>query len=330
MKIRYIPFILLSAFLWACGGAEKPKEEAVSTEEKPRVAVPAFDADSAYANIRAQVAFGPRVPNTPAHAKCAEYLTDRLRQFTPHVVVQKGQVYSYNKKTLNFKNIIASWKPESPNRILLCAHWDSRPWADHDPDPAKRRKPVDGANDGASGVGILMEVARQISLKAPESGIDIILFDAEDYGPHQEEGVESHNDHWGLGSQYWAKNPHVPGYRAKFGILLDMVGAKGATFLMEGISMEYAADIVKMVWDKANRIGYSSFFLYERGGPITDDHLPINQILNIPTIDIIHLDRNSETGFYPGWHTSFDNLDQIDPYTLKAVGQTVLTVIYEE
>lgn len=314
-------------------GCNQQTEQKTADKEvpvKPRVPVPVFNADSAYVYVGKQLSFGPRVPNTKAHAQCAAYLTTELRKYAPEVIVQKGQVYAYDKTKLNFQNIIGSWKPESQNRVLLCAHWDSRPFADHDPDPANRRKPVDGANDGASGVGVLLEIARQISIKEPTVGIDIIFFDVEDYGPHQEEPSDNSPDHWGLGSQYWAKNPHRAGYNAKYGILLDMVGAAGATFYMEGISMQYASDIVKMVWTTANRIGYSSSFIFEKGGYITDDHLPINVIANIPTIDIIHQDRNTESGFYPFWHTTGDTYDKIDKHTLKIVGQTVMTVIYEE
>ncbi len=319
-------------FLTACNQAPEPGTAAQqpAAPEGPRVPVPEFSADSAYHFVGAQCAFGPRVPNTPAHAKCAEWLTASLKRFTPHVSVQKGTTYAYDKTPLRFSNIIAGFNPEAAGRILLCAHWDSRPFADHDHDPANRRKPVMGANDGASGVGVLLEVARQLSLKPPPVGVDIILFDVEDYGPHQEEATGNNEEHWGLGSQHWAKNPHKPGYTARYGILLDMVGAANATFLPEGFSMDYAADIVKLVWSAGNRAGFSSYFLYEQGGYITDDHVPINRIRKIPTVDVIHLDRNTTSGFYPYWHTTGDTFDKIDRNTLKAVGQTVLTVIYEE
>lgn len=328
--------ILLFGAALLAGACSQPTTRETEQEpppgaEKPTVKAPEFNADSALEYVRIQTAFGPRVPNTPAHAKCAAWMTAQLKTRTPHVSVQKGTVKAYNGADLRFQNIIASWNPEKKNRILLCAHWDSRPFADHDPDPANRRKPVDGANDGASGVGVLMEVARQFSLKQPEIGVDIILFDAEDYGPHQEEGAhENPNELWGLGSLYWSKNPHVPDYSARYGILLDMVGAANATFLLEGISMEYAADIARKVWDAASRIGHSSYFLFEQGGYITDDHLHINRYRKVPTIDIIHQDRSTESGFYPYWHTVGDTFDKIDPKTLKVVGETVLLVVYEE
>jgi hypothetical protein len=337
--MKYFILIILTILLAAsCNPPARPTtEQQEAPAKKPSVKIPDFNSDTAYESVRAQLAFGPRVPNTPAHTKCASYLINKLKSYTPDVIVQKGTIRAYNDTPLNFQNIIASWNPrqggtaaETNNRILLCAHWDSRPYADHDPDPKNRRKPVDAANDGASGVAVLMEVARQLNLQNPSIGVDIILFDVEDYGPPQDQTMRNSDEQWGLGAQYWAKNPHKPDYFARYGILLDMVGAKNATFLMEGISMQYAADIVKSVWDAANRIGYSSWFLYEQGGYITDDHVPINRIRNIPTIDIIHLDRNTETGFYPYWHTTGDTFDKIDKNTLKVVGQTLLTVIYEE
>jgi len=331
MKLSYFLVPLLFMVL----GCNSPDRDQGDQQEKGRqttaVVIPEFNADSSYAFVKAQLDYGPRVPNTPAHDKCAAYLTRKLESYAPKVIVQKGSIQAYNDTPLSFQNIIASWKPETNNRILLCAHWDSRPYADHDPDPKNHRKAIDGANDGASGVGVLLEIARQLNKSQPAIGIDIILFDVEDYGPPQDmQNIAGSDNQWGLGSQYWARNPHKPQYFAKYGILLDMVGASGATFLMEGISMKYAPEIVKSVWTKASNAGYSAYFLFEQGGYITDDHIPINTILNIPTIDIIHLDKNSETGFHPYWHTLKDNLEVIDKTTLKVVGQTLLKVIYEE
>ena len=215
--------------------------------------------------------------------------------------------------------------------MLILSHWDSRPYADHDPDPKNHDKSIAGANDGASGVGVILEIARQVSISSPSFGIDLLLVDAEDYGPPQDQMKnEDTSDWWGLGTQYWAKQPHIAGYSAQYGILLDMVGAPNATFLMEAISMNFAPSVVKNVWAIGNSIGYSNYFIFEQGGAITDDHLFINTILSLPTIDIIHLDRTSQTGFYPYWHTVKDDMQSIDKNTLKAVGQTLLTVIYRE
>lgn len=296
-----------------------------------QIAVPEFNADSAYLFVQRQVEFGPRVPNTPAHRECAAYLAGKLRQYTPNVVEQQGRVRAYDGTVLNFNNIIASFQPEAKTRILLCAHWDSRPYADHDPDPNFHRTPIDGANDGASGVGVLLEIARHLNFSPTRIGVDIIFFDAEDYGPPEDTQTQGGNEEWGLGSQYWSNNPHIPGYNARFGILLDMVGASDARFPMEGFSKYYAPDILRKVWDKAHQIGFGNYFLFTDGSFINDDHYYINHIRRIPTIDIIHLDPTSSNGtFFEYWHTMEDTLDKIEPYTLKVVGQTVLEVIYTE
>ncbi|MCX6284982.1 MAG: M28 family peptidase, partial [Bacteroidetes bacterium] len=270
--MKYILLAIIPFLLASCNNSGQKTVSAASDSasvNKPKVEIPSFNKDSAYAYVVAQLASGPRVPGSASHEKCAEYITGKLKSWCRDVIVQKYQMSAFNGKMLDGKNIIASWKPGLKNRIILCTHWESRPWADHDPDPKLRRKPVEAANDGASGVGVLMEVARQFSLKEPAIGIDIVLFDLEDYGPPQDES-RGDDKWWGLGSQYWAQNPHIQGYSARYGILLDMVGAPGATFLLEGMSQEYAADIQKKIWDAANRIGYSSYFLYEKGGMVTD------------------------------------------------------------
>ena len=198
---------------------------------------------------------------------------------------------AYDGTLLKARNIIGSYKPESKKRIALFAHWDTRPWADNDPDEKNHKTPILGANDGASGVGALLEIARLVNQQQPELGIDIILLDAEDYGAPQFYTGKHKEEFWCLGSQYWARNPHVQGYNARFGILLDMVGGGN-------------------------------------GGFVTDDHLFINRLARIKTIDIIPY--NQEGDFTPTWHTVNDNMEHIDKNTLKAVGQTVLEVIYNE
>jgi hypothetical protein len=332
-KINFFLALFAATVLLSCNSTPKKTGTEGETKENKTasVKVPEFNPDSAYSYVVQQLEFGPRVMNTPAHEKCAEFLTDKLKSWCQNVTVQKGNVRAYNGTILRFSNIIASFNPGTNDRIFLCAHWDSRPYADHDPDPKNHNKPIDGANDGASGVGILLDIARQISISSPRLGVDIILFDAEDYGPPQDwKSNVNTEEFWGLGSQYWANRPHAPNYFAKYGILLDMVGAPNATFLMESLSMHYAPDVVKLVWETGNRIGFSSYFQYEEGAQITDDHVPLNKIRGIPTIDIIHLDPTSRTGFYPYWHTTKDNLASIDKNTLNAVGQTLLTVIYNE
>lgn len=296
-------------------------------KKAPASAVPSFQEDSAYAYIENQVKFGPRVPNTKAHKACGDYLANELRRFGAQVYEQEALLTAYDNTELEARNIIGSFHPENKNRILLFAHWDSRPYADHDPDPANHQTPIDGADDGGSGVGVLLEIARQIGQKDPGVGIDIIFFDAEDYGT-PEFVTDSKPDTWCLGAQFWAKNPHVPDYRADFGILLDMVGAKNATFFKEQQSTRYAAKYVEEVWSTARDLGYGKYFIQADGGAITDDHQYVIQGRSIPCIDIINYDPETEKGFGDHWHTINDTMENIDPQTLKAVGQTVLEVIY--
>lgn len=319
--------------LFACFSCNSNSSKAKNQEAEkvPDVKAPEFDADSAYHYVKAQVDFGPRVPNTKEHAACGEYLAKKLAAHGAKVTNQFVDLTAYDGTILKARNIIGSYKPENKKRIMLCAHWDTRPWADNDPDESKHHTPILGANDGASGVGVLLEIARQINLQQPELGIDIIFFDAEDMGTPQFYQGKHAEDTWCLGSQYWSRYPHVQNYNARFGILLDMVGGKGATFYREGFSNKYAKSIVKKVWKKANESGYRAYFINEDGGYVTDDHLYVNQIAQIPTIDIIPNDESDELSSFGGfWHTVNDNMDIIDRSTLKAVGQTVMEVIYNE
>lgn len=318
-------FVLLSAF--SCGGGSK----ATGTNEQSEkvvVNVPQFDADSAYLYVKNQVDFGPRVPNTKEHVACGNYLVGKLEAFGAKVTNQYADLIAYDGTLLKARNIIGSYKPESKKRIALFAHWDTRPWADNDADEKNHHTPILGANDGASGVGALLEIARLVNQQQPELGIDIIFLDAEDYGTPQFYEGKHKEEAWCLGSHYWSRNPHVQGYNARFGILLDMVGGENSVFLKEGYSEEFAPDINKKVWKAAKKAGYGKTFIDERGDTITDDHLFINRLARIKTIDIIPNDP--ETGFPPTWHTIHDNMDHIDKNTLKAVGQTVLEVIYNE
>jgi hypothetical protein len=323
MKKIFILLLSLSALI-ACR-----KAPATVQAETKQISVPAFNADSAYLYVKDQVDFGPRVPNTPEHKKCAAYLADKLRTFGAKVAEQQAVVVAFDGTKLNSVNIIGSYNPQAKTRVLLFAHWDSRPWSDNDPDPANHKKPVLGANDGASGVGVLLEMARQFSKQKPTIGVDIAFFDAEDYGAPSSVGGDTENS-WCLGTQYWCSNPHVQGYQARYGILLDMVGAPGATFYKEQISMYYAPNIVEKVWNVAGKLGFGNYFVSEDGGAITDDHVFVNKMLQIPSIDIIHYRKNSEQGFGDYWHTINDTMENIDKNTLYAVGSTLLNVVYNE
>lgn len=327
-----ILFSILTFCLLSCGGGENRTADNTATAPAPSTAsvtVPTFNGDSAYTYVANQVNFGPRVPNTQAHKACGDYLAGELTRLGAKLFVQETILTAYNGDRLEASNIIGSYNPENNKRVLLFAHWDSRPYADRDPDPANHYKPIDGADDGASGVGVLLEIARQLQQNDPGIGIDIIFFDAEDYGePAFTRGNNA--DSWCLGSQFWAKNPHVKNYRADYGILLDMVGSKNATFYKEGYSMHYAAPIVQKVWDTARELGYGRYFLNAEGGTITDDHIYVQRGRGIPCIDIINLDSDTAHGFGAYWHTLNDTMENIDPATLKAVGQTVLEVIYKK
>lgn len=313
----------------ACSSKSGSTNTAATDETQKKVVnVPYFNADSAYDYIQAQVDFGPRTMNSAAHDACGDWLASKLAQFGATVYDQRADLTTYEGKIVKARNIIGAYKPESKKRIALFSHWDSRPWADNDPDESKHYTPILGANDGASGVGVLLEIARNLQNAQPELGIDIILLDAEDLGNHKEYKGEHTDESWCLGSQYWARVPHVQGYNARFGILLDMVGGTGARFLYEYYSEQYAKDIDRKVWRAAKALGYDNYFIQQTGGGATDDHKFINEIAHIPTIDIIP--TSSQYTFFEHWHTVKDDMDAINPGTLKAVGQTVMQVIYNE
>ncbi|QHS61771.1 M28 family peptidase [Chitinophaga agri] len=299
----------------------QPEESNTPQVTLQQVNVPVFQTDSAYDYTAKQVSFGPRIPKTPAQEKCATWLISKLKPLADTLYVQRTTVTAPKNAQLPCINIIASFNPQATQRILLLAHWDTRPHADQD--AFDRTKQLDGADDGASGVAVLLEVARQLHAQKPTAGIDILLTDVEDSGVSEDENS------YALGTQYWARNPHVSGYKANYGILLDMVGGRASQFFMEGGSQQYAYGPMKMFWDVANRLGYSDYFRYENiGAAITDDHVYVNTIAKIPTFDLIALQQNGN--FVPHWHTSNDNMAVIDKRTLQVVGQTLLEVIYRQ
>lgn len=291
---------------------------------------PDFNADSAYRFVERQVAYGPRVPGSTAHSECGDYLAAKLAAFGAQVVEQRADVTHYDGRSLPIRNIIGRYNPESKKRILLFAHWDSRPFADEEAGEERQRQPITGADDGASGVGVLLEIARQLQQQPVTVGVDIIFFDLEDWGQPSFNTRQVEGDWWCVGSRYWSENPHVEDYKADYGILFDMVGSANATFLREDYSAEYAPGVVEKVWSTAHKLGYGNYFPSQRGGYITDDHLPVNRQHRAPSIDIINLKRDSQTGFAAHWHTLTDDMRHIDRNTLKAAGQTVMEVIYLE
>lgn len=332
MKLNQLLAIILIALLMlaSCNQGSKTQSSNKKSADKETVIVPRFNADSAYYFVDKQVSFGPRVPGTEAHTACANWLVNKLKQYSDTVIVQKFKSRTYDKVTRNGKNIIASINPEKRKRVLLMSHWDSRPFADHDPDEANHNVHIDGANDGASGVGVLIEAMRHFSEKQPDVGIDVVFFDLEDWGPPSQMNIYE-DEFWGLGSQYWSAQPHVYGYNASFGILLDMVGTKNPSFRKEYFSKQYARYVVDLVWTTAADLGYGAFFLNEKGPAINDDHVYVNRIAKIPSIDIIHLEpQSSQSSFFEHWHTINDNMENISKESLGMVGQVVLTVVYNE
>lgn len=318
-------FILL--LMTACGN-KKPQDNKTN-QKTESITTPQFNADSAFIFTKKQTDFGPRVPGTEAHKACLQYLTQTLEKYSAKVNLQSFEAKGYNGKTWTGTNITGSYLPKSKDRIILCAHWDSRFIAEQDKNLDLQHSPIDGANDGASGVGVLLEIARQLHHTAPNTGIDIIFFDVEDQGAPAYAASAETEDSWCLGAQHWSKEAKKNGYEARWGILLDMVGASDAVFMKEQISEYYAKQLVDYVWDIAAQKGYSEYFINNKGGIITDDHLYVNKIAEIPCIDIVDYD-NAKGGFSNTWHTHDDNIDNIDKNTLKAVGDIILEVVRQQ
>lgn len=326
-KFRSLWVLLIFMLISACSGEKKIEpQKGRFAFNKGNAVVPVFDAQSAYNFIEAQVSFGTREPNSIGHRQTREYLMETLRGYAGSnaVFAQDFQFGGYDSEILNLTNIIAAFNLNSRERILLAAHWDTRPRAEEESDPIRRNEPIIGANDGGSGVGVLLELARIFSEHMPPLGVDIILFDGEDYGK------PSDLDNYFLGARAWSANPPVPGYSPRFGILLDMVGAEGATFPKEGFSRRYAPALVNNVWDVARELGYDHIFIDRNGPPVADDHWIVNMIANIPMIDIIHYTSpdNQTVQFPEFWHTHNDTMEIISTETLQAVGDVLIEIIY--
>jgi hypothetical protein len=318
--MRIFSSIILILFAISGCGSDRDnssKDTKPKTMTKEQTAVPKFDGKKAFDYLKKQTDFGPRVPGSNAHDKCLNYLNVQMTKFADKVMLQEFSHQGYDGNILKLTNVFSSFNAKVNTRILLLAHWDSRPRSDQDPDMSKRSLPVLGANDGASGVAVLMEIARQLKSKQPEIGIDILFTDGEDYGK------ESDTKNYLLGAQYFSKNLPT-GYKPAFGILLDMVGDAQLDLLKERYSIGYAPNIVDLVWNTARDLGITQF-RDEIQNWITDDHLPLNNV-GIPTIDIIDFNYPDESNRY--WHTSEDTPDKCSSESLQAVGQVLLNVIY--
>ena len=305
----------------------------VSCSKKPVVADrPAFNSDSAYAYIEKQMAFGPRVPNSAAHTQCAVWLIEQLRAFGAEVELQKGFMPDYRGANQQIYNIIGHFgtaETFTRARILLGAHYDTRPWCDEEAEYENRFYNVPGANDGASGVGVLLEVARQLGQRLADSTlytpVDIIFFDCEDMGTPQFYTGAEREDTWCLGSQLWAMQyarNKLSMYQ--YGVILDMVGAPDAFFPKEMYSSHYAQNYQEKIWRSAAQLGYGALFSEQQSYPITDDHYYVNYLAGVPCVDIIHYDVRNATGFASWWHTRNDDMSNISKSTLQAVGEVVM------
>jgi len=333
MKFSQLAAVALAMFAVALlpGCTGRSARGAEKTAETPSIEAAAFDADSAYAAVKAQVDMGPRVPGTESHARCGAWLVSELRRHgADTVVIQRGAMEGGDGRQVDIMNITGRYNPEARERVLLVAHWDTRPVADAETDARLHNTPIPGANDGASGVGVLLEIARQLGKKRPSVGVDLLMVDAEDGGVSGDDYTGDTSSTWCLGSQYWSANsPYGADNVPRWAIVLDMVGGIGARFNREALSLSQAPALVERVWATARAIGHGPRFAAEVGGPIIDDHLFISRA-GIPAIDIVEC-RSAETGSFPAtWHTLSDDMEHIDRASLLAAGQTVLTVIYNE
>ena len=338
MQIRNLKYLLLACTLLLAGcGLSAKRSVSESGQSSVSAGSLLFSGDSAYAYVAGQVAFGPRVPGTDAHHDCVQYIGRTLERFGATVEIQTGEVMRYDGEWQHVANICAHLPADSAYQgektVLLCAHYDSRPWADQEEDYSHRMSPIPGANDGASGVGVLMEVARQWqNLSERKRPVEIVLFDCEDMGAPQFYTGKQREHTWCLGAQLWARTI-VESRELKavyaFGILLDMVGDPNASFPREYYSEQYAGKYVEKIWRTAEQLGYAHRFVSTRSYPITDDHYYVNTIAKIPCVDIIHYVPGSETGFAWWWHTHSDDMRNVNPGTLQEVGKVLMSVIGE-
>lgn len=327
MKLRQALFSLFGILfiffiLEGCSGCGEPQPKDttdIANTSRIQRPYPAFAEDSAYNYIQKQLDFGYRIPGTPEHKKCADWLYAELVKFCDTVYYQKGTTKTAEGKTIPIYNLVGSFKPKSQQRMILSSHWDSRPWGDNDIE--KKDQPILAANDGASGVGVLLALSQLLKKNPPPVGVDIIFFDAEDMGKSEFENS------FCLGSQYWAKNPHIPFYKAQFGVLLDMVGGKNAQFYKESYSTAKAGWVLSHVWGIAEESGNGARFVAQNIGGITDDHVYVTEGTGIPMIDIIQYDQQNG-GFAHYWHTHADNMNSIDKATLKAVGTVMSALVF--
>ncbi len=283
-----------------------------------------FDGAQAHRWVVSMVAAGPRIPNTPGHHATGDWLISELRRRADTVIVQEWVHVSLGGDSLHLRNIFARFKPADPNRVLYVSHWDSKPHADMDPDPAKRNQPVPGAEDGGSSTAVLLGVADALKKQPPALGVDLLFVDGEDYGSFDEPGTPDVM----IGARYFAQHM-PPGYRPVFGVLFDMVGDFTQEFYQEENSLQYAPEVVDRVWSTAERLGLGRVFRAVEQGAITDDHVPLHEagIRIIDVIDCCATLGDPAHGAYPWWHTTQDTPDKVSPQSLANVGRVALALV---
>jgi len=326
-QLLFILSISGLVLLSSCGNDTATKSPTVETKgDASKLKIPTVSADSVYQFVQTQVDFGPRVPGSEGHIACKNWLVEKFKSYGAKVIEQDFTANIYTGDALPSTNIIAQFNLNFKKRILLSAHWDTRMFGDKDPDESMRDKPILGADDGGSGVAILLEIARLINENPIDMGVDIILFDAEDQG----QSGNGPKEYWCLGAQHWAKNLHVRNYKPKYGVLLDMVGAKNPSFGQDEISRRFAGEPMNKFWNLANGMGYGGMFVRNNTDGLTDDHYFVNTIANIPMFDIINQPPNSQFGFQKCWHTHCDDMSSISKRSLRIVGQVVTAALYKE
>lgn len=281
-------------------------------ERKGGAAAREFKGSTAYSYVEKQLSFGPRIPNTPGHDKMGDWLLGELRARADTVIVQSFQQHTSKGKTLQLRNYLARFNPKATDRILYLAHWDTRPFADKSENLGQQRLPVPGANDGASGVAVLLGVADALKAKAPGIGVDLLFVDGEDYGDFSDSTETL------LGARYFAKH-QPPGYQTLYAVLFDMIGDKDLDIQQEGFSMANAPEVVQRVWQTADRLGYSRYFQPRAGQTLTDDHVPLQQA-GIRAIDIIDFN-------FAYHHTTEDTLDKVSAESLQIIGDVAVALV---
>jgi hypothetical protein len=271
-----------------------------------------FDGARGLGYVERQLAFGPRIPNTAGHRNAGDWLAAELALRADTVIVQAWTHITARGDTLALRNFFARFRPEATERVLFLAHWDTRPRADRSANLAAQRQPVPGANDGASGVAVLLGVADALKARAPAVGVDLLFVDGEDWGDFGDSTQAL------IGSRYFAA--HLPpGYQPLYGVLFDMVGDRDLQIHWEGYSQSFAPEVVQRVWSYAERLGYDRVFQPGVRHTLVDDHVPLQEA-GLRVIDVIDFD-------YPYWHTTEDTFDKISASSLKVVGDVAIALV---